>query len=350
MTAIKRLLKSCATPPVNWPMVSIFWAWRSCSCAFSRAATAFIRSAERSSTRCSRVAVNSASAVRSAASCATKRLALDFGRLARGDVGANADQRLDAAVGAIYRPAAHVGPVQRTIGPDIAELDVIVVPFLECARDAFIAARAIVGMDRALQVLICERPLRIASKRGFAGCRGFKAEVGQMQLPRAELPGLERGLQQVPAFGKVGKDRPRLILPAPSAHRGANDAHERGWMKRPLKEGDVAERLPEPRGVRIALRTAALMRQQHDRKIRPGRLTIEPVHEVAQIRGLDRLVRDHGKTGAALDLSAAAPADRRRLARGSLPPGSRRRRQHASRPFGARMTARSDERTGLHGS
>ena len=73
-------------------------------------------------------------------------------------------------------------------------------------------------------------------------------------------------------------------------------------MKRPLEEGDVAKRLPEPRGVRIALRTAALMRQQHDRKIRPGRLTIEPVHEAAQVCIFDRLVRNHGETGTALDL------------------------------------------------
>src|SRR4029077_21042964 len=121
--------------------------------------------------------------------------------------------------------------------------------------------------------------------------------------PRAELPGLERGLQQLPAFGQIAKDRARLVLPAPSAHRGADDADERGRMKRPLEEVDVAERLPEPRGVRIALRTAALMRQQHDRKIRPGRLTIEPVDETAQVRGLHRLVRDQGETGAALDLS-----------------------------------------------
>ncbi len=229
--------------------------------------------------------------------------ALDLGRLAGSDIGANADQRLDAAVGPIYRAATHVGPVQRTVGPDIAELDIIVVPLLDGSRDAFIAARAIVGMDCALQVLIRERSLRIASKRGFAGCRGFKTEVGQMQLPVAELPGLERGLQQLAAFGQIAKDRARLILPAPSAHRGADDADERGRMKRPLEEGDVAERLPDTRGVRIALRTAALMRQQHDRKIRPGRLTIEPMHEVAQVGRLDRLVRDHGKTGTALDLS-----------------------------------------------
>jgi hypothetical protein len=123
-----------------------------------------------------------------------------------------------------------------------------------------------------------------------------------MQLPRAELPGLERGLQQLPAFGQIAKDRARLVLPAPSAHRGADDAHERGRMKRPFDEGDVTERLPDPRGVRIALWTAALMRQEYDRKIRPGRLAIEPVHEVAQVGGFDRLVRDHGETGTALDL------------------------------------------------
>src|SRR6187455_3045607 len=99
-----------------------------------------------------------------------------------------------------------------------------------------------------------------------------------MQLPRAELPGLERGLQQLPAFGQIAKNRARLVLPAPSAHRGADDAHERGRMKWPFKEGDVTKRLPDPRGVRIALRPAALMRQQHDRKIRPGRLTVEPMH------------------------------------------------------------------------
>jgi hypothetical protein len=241
-----------------------------------------------------------------------QRLALDFGRLARRDVGANANKRFDAPVGAIYRPAAHVGPVQRTVGPDIAELDVIVVPLLECARDAFSAARAIGGMDRALEVLICERFLHIASKRGLAGCRGFKAQVGQMQLPRAELPGLERGLQQVPAFGQIGKDRARLVLPAPSAHRRTDDADQRGWMKWPLEKRHVTQSLPDPCRVGVTLRPAALMRQQYDRKIRPWRLIVEPVYEAAQIRGLDRLVGNNGKTSAFLDFAQ----QRRQIATG----------------------------------
>ena len=28
---LSRLLKSCARPPVSWPMASSFWAWRSCA-------------------------------------------------------------------------------------------------------------------------------------------------------------------------------------------------------------------------------------------------------------------------------------------------------------------------------
>ena len=73
-------------------------------------------------------------------------------------------------------------------------------------------------------------------------------------------------------------------------------------MKRALDESDVAEQLAEPRRVRITLGAAALMRQQNDRKIRPRRLAVQPVYQPAQIRGLDCLVGDHRKPGAALDL------------------------------------------------
>ena len=46
MMAVRRLLKSCATPPASVPMASIFWAWRSCSLARSRSA---VRARTRSS-------------------------------------------------------------------------------------------------------------------------------------------------------------------------------------------------------------------------------------------------------------------------------------------------------------
>ena len=124
-----------------------------------------------------------------------------------------------------------------------------------------------------------------------------------MQLQRAETAGVERRLQEIFACRQIGQDGPGLILTPPAANRRADDAHQRGRMKRPLQERDVAERLPEPRRIRIALGTAALMRQQDDRKIRPWRLIVEPVHQSTQIRGLDRFVGDHGETRAALDLA-----------------------------------------------
>ena len=140
ITAISRLLKSCATPPVSWPIVSIFCAWRNCSCAFSRAATSFIRSAVRCSTRCSSVAVNSASAVRSAANCASRILAFDFGGFARGDVGGNAHQRSDAAVGPAHRARADIDPMHRAVGPDVAVFEAIVLAGLDRAVERLAAA------------------------------------------------------------------------------------------------------------------------------------------------------------------------------------------------------------------
>ncbi len=90
-----------------------------------------------------------------------------------------------------------------------------------------------------------------------------------MQFERAEMAGVQRGLQQAFAFGEILENGAGLVLAAPAPDRGADDAHQRGRMERTLDEGDVAEHLSEPHGVGIALGTAALMRQQHDRKIRP---------------------------------------------------------------------------------
>ena len=122
-----------------------------------------------------------------------------------------------------------------------------------------------------------------------------------MQFQRAETAGAQRGLQQAFAFGEVLENRAGLILAAPAPDGRADDAHQRGRMKRAFDECDVAKQLPEPRGIRISLGPAALMCQQHDRKIRPRRLTLQPVHQSAQIRGLDRLVGDNGQARAALD-------------------------------------------------
>ncbi len=52
--------------------------------------------------------------------------ALDIGDLARGDVGGNADQRFDAAIGPAHRARADIDPVLRAVRPDIAVFDAVV--------------------------------------------------------------------------------------------------------------------------------------------------------------------------------------------------------------------------------
>ena len=44
MIAESRLLKSCATPPVSWPIASIFCEWKKASCDRSSASCAARRS------------------------------------------------------------------------------------------------------------------------------------------------------------------------------------------------------------------------------------------------------------------------------------------------------------------
>ena len=157
-------------------------------------------------------------------------------------------------------------------------------------------------MNRGLQIPVRKRLARLASEKPLAGVGGLELQFGQMQFERAEMTGTQRGLQQAFALGEILEDRAGLVLAAAPPDRGADDADQRGRMERAFDEGDVAEHLSEPHGVGIALGAAALMRQQHDRKIRPGRLIGQPAHQAAQIRGLDRLIGDHRKTGAALDL------------------------------------------------
>ena len=71
--------------------------------------------------------------------------------------------------------------------------------------DAANAARAIVGMDRRLQVLIRERFVRHASKSDLQVSEASKLELRQMQFQRAEMAGVERGLQQAFAFGQIAR-------------------------------------------------------------------------------------------------------------------------------------------------
>jgi hypothetical protein len=115
-----------------------------------------------------------------------------------------------------------------------------------------------------------------------------------MQFQRAEMSGIQRRLQQAFAFREVPKDRTGLILPAAGPDGGSDNADERGRVKRALDKGDIAENLPKPCGIRITFGAAALMREQHDRKIGPRWLTVQPMDQPAKIGRLDRFVGNHG--------------------------------------------------------
>ena len=131
------------------------------------------------------------------------------------------------------------------------------------------APRAIVGMNRGQQILIGKRLARLAPEKRPAGVGGLELKLRQMQFQRAEMAGVERGLQQAFAFGEIRENGAGLVLAAAAPDGGADHAHQRGRMERTLDEGDIAQHLSEPHRIRIALGTAALMRQQHDRKIGP---------------------------------------------------------------------------------
>ena len=123
-------------------------------------------------------------------------------------------------------------------------------------------------MHRFEQILISEGAARLAPEECLAGRRRLELEIRQMKFERAEMAGIERGLQQVFALGQVFQYLAGLVLAAAAAHRRGDQAHQRGRMERTLDEGDIAERAAEPRRFRIAL-GPALLAHQHDGKIRP---------------------------------------------------------------------------------
>src|SRR5436305_1248321 len=71
-------------------------------------------------------------------------LALDFGGLARGDVGRHPDQRLDAAIGPAHRAGAGVDPMHRTVGPDIAVFETVILAGRDRAVEHVLPRRAVV--------------------------------------------------------------------------------------------------------------------------------------------------------------------------------------------------------------
>ena len=230
-------------------------------------------------------------------------VAFDVRRLARGDVGADADQGLDAAVGPPHHAGPRIDPMHRAIRPNVAVFDPVIGAFIDGPLQHLESSLPVVGVNRCLQIFEGKRLTRLPPEEAGAGIRQLEFALRQTQFERTEMSRVQRRLQQALAFGQIGEDAARQILTAAAPDRRTDDAHQRGRMKRPFEKGDIAQCLRQPNRVRIALGAAALMGQQHDGKIRPRGLTVQPVDERAQVRGLDRLVGNHRQARAAFDFT-----------------------------------------------
>jgi hypothetical protein len=76
---------------------------------------------------------------------------------------------------------------------------------------------------------------------------------------------------------------PALVLTAPASQTGLRDTDKCGGMKRPLEERDVAEDLREQRRGGISLYATTVTGQQDEWKVRPRRLTFDPLGERPRI-------------------------------------------------------------------
>jgi hypothetical protein len=137
---------------------------------------------------------------------------------------------------------------------------------------------------------------------------------------------VERCPQPLLAIVQILQAGSGLVLPQPSPQGGASD---------------TAENLRETRKDWIALNPAAAAREKHEGEVRPGWLMRQPTGKLLQIGGAEGLVRDERKpapwassrtsAGRSGQISAAIPAACRISAATA-----------ASRPSGARMSARSE--------
>ncbi len=88
----------------------------------------------------------------------------------------------------------------------------------------------------------------------------------------------------------------RLILAPPNPDRRGDGADQSLGVDRPFQQHDVAEALDHRRAPRRAAPGLA-RRKQDERKIRPGRLRVEPRVESLRIHFEQRLFRDDGGAG-----------------------------------------------------
>ena len=153
----------------------------------------------------------------------------------------------------------------RTIGPQIAVFDTVVLAGRNRLIQHFEASFPVIGVNRCEQVLIGKRFTRLSAEITCANVGCFEFELRNMQFQRPQMTGAQRGLQQAFAFGQIGKNRAGLVLATPAPDRGSDDADECRRVERALDEADIAKDFRQPRGCGITLRTTAAVCQNDER-------------------------------------------------------------------------------------
>ncbi len=175
----RRLLKSCASPPVSWPTTSIFCAWCSAASACSRSASA-------SATRASSVSFNWRSATSAASSAVTSRNSTATWRFFAGPMrkAETSSCRLVATssrwkrIGAPLRstPAVELDPALGLVGHHLAD-------FL--ADDIGDAGVALIGGISLDMDVVAERSMRPIEELDDAKTLFHGLEESPVALPTA---------------------------------------------------------------------------------------------------------------------------------------------------------------------
>nr|GFA06095.1 hypothetical protein [Tanacetum cinerariifolium] len=226
---------------------------------------------------------------------------LMLGQLALGDVGGHAGEQADPAVTRSDRPGTDVDPMHRTIRPHVTKLDDEVGTGVQRLLQDRLHARLVFGMHRGEPVVVSKRITLIATVVRARDSRALQHKKLGVQLPRSQTPGLQRMLQALLAFEQIFQPRAGFILSPAASHRGADQAHERRGMERPLQKRYVTEHFAK---VRRGVLFTAVMSQQHDGKVRPGRLVGQQTQQRIDVRTPQGLVRNNGQPCAGYQLTA----------------------------------------------
>jgi hypothetical protein len=234
----------------------------------------------RSSTCCSRVSLS----CRSCCSASLRSV------MSEGHAG----QQADAAIARTDRPGPDVDPVHRAVRPDVAKLDDEIGATVQRVLQNGLHARLIFGVHRAQPIVVGERVALVPAEVRLGDGRALQHQKFGVQLPRAEPSGFQRVLQALLALQQFFESGAGFVLSSTPAHRGAHQTDERGRMKRPLQKRDIAEHFAQVR--RGVLFRTAVMSQQHDGKVRPGRLIGQQAEQRVDVRAAQRLISDDRKS------------------------------------------------------